>query len=90
MLIEEFSEWQNEAKTAIELWTIRLKNEALKQGSYEEAIDYLNRNCPDLPRSYQGTASEQFQSVIRSMFDEAKKMVYEEAQSQEINHEQSN
>ncbi|QHJ85753.1 MAG: hypothetical protein [Cystoviridae sp.] len=84
MVIEEFSEWQNETKIAIELWTIRLKNEALRQGSNNEAIDYLNKN---LPRSYQGTASEQFQSVIRSMFDEAKKMVYDEAQSQEINHE---
>ena len=90
MVIEEFLEWQSETKIAIELWTIRLKNEALKQGSNNEAIDYLNKNCPDLPRSYQGTASEQFQSVIRSMFDEAKKMVYDEAQLQEINHEQSN
>ncbi|MBC6360547.1 hypothetical protein [Lactobacillus apis] len=87
MVIEEFLEWQNETKTAIELWTIRLKNEALKQGSYEEAIDYLNRNCPDLPRDYQGSANKRFQSVIRSMFDEDKKMVYDEAQSQEIKHE---
>ena len=87
MVIEEFSEWQNETKIAIELWTIRLKNEALKQGSYEEAIDYLNRKCPDLPRDYQGSANKEFQSVVRSMFDEAKKMVYDETQSQEINHE---
>ena len=87
MVIEEFLEWQSETKIAIELWTIRLKNEALRQGSNNEAIDYLNKN---LPRSYQGAASEQFQSVIRSMFDEAKKMVYDEAQSQEINHEESN
>ena len=87
MVIEEFSEWQNETKIAIELWAIRLKNEALKQGSYEEAIDYLNRNCPDLPRDYQGSANKEFQSVVRSMFDEAKKMVYDETQSQEINHE---
>lgn len=90
MVIEEFSEWQNETKTAIELWTIRLKNEALKQGSYNKAIDYLNRNCLSLPRDYQGSANKRFQSVIRSMFDEAKKMVYDEAQSQEINHEESN
>ncbi len=90
MVIEEFLEWQNETKTAIELWTIRLKNVALKQDSYKKAIDYLNRNCPDLPRDYQGSASKKFQSVIRSMFDEAKKMVYDEAQSQEINHEESN
>lgn len=93
MVIEEFSEWQNETKTAIELWTIRLKNVALKQGSYKKAIDYLNKNCPSLPRDYQNyqeLIDEQFKSVIRSMFDEAKKMVYDEAQSQEINHEESN
>ena len=91
MVIEEFLEWQSETKIAIELWTIRLKNEALRQGSNNEAIDdYLNKNCPDLPRDYQGSANKEFQSVVRSMFDEAKKMVYEEAQLQEINHEESN
>lgn len=91
MVIEEFLEWQSETKIAIELWTIRLKNEALRQGSNNEAIDdYLNKNCPDLPRdypNYQELIDEQFQSVIRSMFDEAKKMVYDKAQNQEINHE---
>lgn len=87
MVIEEFSEWQNETKTAIELWTIRLKNDALKQGSNNEAIDYLNKNCPSLPQDYQGSANKRFQSVVRSMFDEAKKMVYEETQLQEIKHE---
>lgn len=30
MVIEEFSEWQNETKTAIELWTIRLKKRCSK------------------------------------------------------------
>ena len=90
MVIEEFLEWQSGTKTVIELWTIRLKNVALKQGSYKEAIDYLNKNCLDLPRDYQSSANKKFQSVIRSMFDEAKKMVYDEAQSQEIKHEESN
>lgn len=93
MVIEEFLEWQSETKIAIELWTIRLKNEALRQGSNNEAIDYLNKNYPDLPRDYQNyqeLIDEQFQSVIRSMFDEAKKMVYDEAQSQEIKHGKSN
>ena len=90
MVIEEFSEWQNETKTAIELWTIRLKNEALKQGSNNEAIDYLNRNCPDLPRdyqNYQGLIDEQFQLLIRYVFAEAEHMIIQEM---EINHEESN
>ena len=90
MVIEEFLEWQSETKIAIELWTIRLKNEALKQGSYEEAIDYLNRNCPDLPRDYQNyqeLIDEQFQSLIRYVFAEAEHMIIQEM---EINHEESN
>lgn len=90
MVIEEFSEWQNETKTSIELWTIRLKNDALKQGSYEEAIDYLNKNCPDLPRDYQNyqeLIDEQFQSLIRYVFAEAEHMII---QKMEINHEESN
>ena len=86
----DFLSWQEETFKAIELWTIRLKNEALKQKTYKGAINYLNKNRPGLPSSYQGSASEQFQSVIRSMFDEAKKMVYDEAQSQEIKHGKSN
>ena len=86
MLNEEFLKWQEETFRAIELWTIRLKNEALKQDTYKGAINYLNKNRPGLLSSYQGSASEQFQSVIRSMFDEAKKMVYDEAQSREIEH----
>ena len=88
--MNDFIEWQSEVLKGIDLWTTNLKNEALKQKTYKGAINYLNKSRPDLPRSYSGTASEQFQSVIRSMFDEAKKMVYDEAQSQEINHEQSN
>lgn len=88
--MNDFIEWQSEVLKGIDLWTTNLKNEALKQKTYKGAINYLNKNRPDLPRAYQGTASEQFQSVIRSMFDEAKKMVYDEAQSQEINHEESN
>lgn len=90
MVIEEFLEWQSETKIAIELWTIRLKNVALKQGSYKEAIDYLNRNCPDLPRDYQNyqeLIDEQFQSLIRYVFAEAEHMIIQEM---EINHEESN
>lgn len=81
MVIEEFLEWQSETKIAIELWTIRLKNEALRQGSNNEAIDYLNKNCTDLPRDYQNyqeLIDEQFQSLIRYVFAEAEHMIIQE------------
>ena len=82
MLNKEFLDWQEETFKAIELWTIRLKNEALKQDTYKGAINYLDINYPSPICAHEGSPSEQF----RSMFDEAKKMVYDEAQSQEIKH----
>ena len=64
-----------------------MKNVALKQGSYKKAIDYLNKNCPSLPRDYQNyqeLIDEQFQSLIRYVFAEAEHMIIQEM---EINHE---
>ena len=84
----ELIEWQDETLKAIELWTIRLKNEALKQKTYSSAINFLKQNRPGLPHSYQGSAQEQFQSVVRSMFDEATRMVIDEANKQVIIHEE--
>ena len=90
MLNDEFLKWQEETFKAIELWTIRLKNAALKQKTYKGAINYLDINYPSPLCAHEGLPSEQFQSVIRSMFEEAKKMVCDEAQSQEIKHGKSN
>lgn len=90
MINKEFLDWQEETFKTIELWTIRLKNEALKQDTYKGAINYLDINYPSPICAHEGSPSEQFQSVIRSMFEEAKKMVYDEAQSQEIKHGKSN
>ena len=85
---DEFLSWQDETLKAIELWTIRLKNEALKQKTYSSAINFLKQNRPGLPHSYQGSAQEQFQSVVRSMFDEATRMVIDEANKQVIKHKE--
>ena len=43
----DFLLWQQETFKAIELWTIRLKNEAVKQKTYKGEINYLNKNSPD-------------------------------------------
>ena len=90
MINDEFLKWQEETFKAIELWTIRLKNAALKQKTYKGAINYLDINYPSPLCAHEGLPSEQFQSVIRSMFEEAKKMVYDEAQLQEIKYGKSN
>ncbi|MEB3364946.1 DEAD/DEAH box helicase family protein [Lactobacillus sp. R2/2] len=49
------------------------KNEALKQDTYKGAINYLDINYPSPICTHEGSPSEQFQSVIRSMFEEAKR-----------------
>lgn len=84
---DDFIKWQSETLKEIELWTVRLKNEAMKQKTYSNAVNFLKQNRPGVPHSYQGSAQEQFQSVVRSMFDEATRMVIDEANKQEIKHD---
>lgn len=84
MFSEDFIEWQKETAKEIELWTIRLKNEALKQKTYSGAISFLNHSKPDLSNSFKGNTDELFREVTRNMFSDAAKMIREEALKQEV------
>lgn len=81
---DDFIEWQNETLKEIELWTTRLKSEALKQKTYSGAINFLNRSKPELLGSFRGNTDELFREVTRNMFSDAAKMVREEALKQEV------
>lgn len=84
MFSEDFIEWQKATAKEIELWTIRLKNEALKQKTYSGAISFLKRSKPDLSNSFKGNTDELFREVIRNMFTDAEKLVRDEALKQEV------
>ncbi|MCO6528625.1 MAG: hypothetical protein J6572_10635 [Gilliamella sp.] len=81
---DDFIEWQKETLKAIELWTIRLKTEALKQKTYSGAINFLSRSKPELSGSFKGNTDELFREITRTMFSDAAKMVREEALKQEV------
>lgn len=87
MFSEDFIEWQKATAKEIELWTIRLKNEALKQKTYSGAIGFLSRSKPELSGSFKGTTDELFREVTRNMFSDAAKMIRDEALKQEVEHE---
>ncbi|RHW53688.1 hypothetical protein DS835_07025 [Lactobacillus bombicola] len=84
---DDFIEWQKETLKAIELWTIRLKNEALKQKTYSGAISFLKRSKPDLSGCFKGNTDELFRETIRNIFTDAEKLVREEALKREVEHE---
>lgn len=84
---DDFIEWQKETAKEIELWTIRLKDEALKQKTYNGAISFLKRSKPDLSGYFKGNTDELFREVIRNIFTDAEKLVRDEALRREVEHE---
>ena len=69
--------------------TIQLANLAMKKNKkYSAAMNWLDKNKPDAPASYNATPVETFVSgVVTGMFKEAKRMINKAALDQEIKHD---
>lgn len=75
---DEFRKWQYEVKEEIETWTDSLVNEALKQGEVGKAEDWLKRNKPKPSDDFHATTSEQFNTIVQTMFEDAKRELHKE------------
>lgn len=75
---DEFRKWQYEVKEEIETWTHSLVNEALKQGEVGKAEDWLKKNKPKPSDDFHATTSEQFNTIVQTMFEDAKRELHKE------------
>ena len=75
-MLEEFREWQLATKDSIDKWTDRLVKEALKQGEVGKAEDWLRRNKPTPSGDFHATTSEQFNTIVQTMFEDAKRKLH--------------
>lgn len=75
---DEFRKWQYEVKEEIETWTDSLVNEALKQGEVGKAEDWLKKNKPKPSDDFHATTSEQFNTIVQTMFEDAKRELHKE------------
>lgn len=77
-MLDEFREWQLDSKNQIDKWTDRLVKEALKQGEVGKAEDWLRRNKPTPSGDFHATTSEQFNTIVQTMFEDAKRELHKE------------
>lgn len=77
-MLEEFREWQLAAKDSINTWTKKLVKEAIKQGEVGKAEDWLRRNKPTPSGDFHATTSEQFNTIVQTMFEDAKRELHKE------------
>ncbi|MCI7647011.1 MAG: hypothetical protein SPG45_06320 [Lactobacillus johnsonii] len=77
-MLEEFREWQLATKDSIDKWTDKLIKEALKQGEVGKAEDWLRRNKPTPSGDFHATTSEQFNTIVQTMFEDAKRELHKE------------
>lgn len=77
-MLDEFREWQLAAKDSINTWTKRLVKEAIKQGEVGKAEDWLRKNKPTPSGDFHATTSEQFNTIVQTMFEDAKRELHKE------------
>ena len=77
-MLEEFREWQLATKDSINTWTKKLVKEAIKQGEVGKAEDWLRRNKPTPSGDFHATTSEQFNTIVQTMFEDAKRELHKE------------
>lgn len=84
--LKDFQNWISKINEEIDGKTIELASLAMKKNKkYSAAMNWLDKNKPDTPVSYNATPIETFVSgVVTGMFKDAKKMINREALDQEI------
>lgn len=80
--------WISKINGEIDGKTIQLASLAMKKNKkYSTAMNWLDKNKPDAPTSYNATPVETFVNcVVTGMFKEAKRMISKAALDQEIKH----
>ena len=77
-MLEDFREWQLATKDSINTWTKKLVKEAIKQGEVGKAEDWLRRNKPTPSGDFHAATSEQFNTIVQTMFEDAKRELHKE------------
>ena len=77
-MLNEFQKWQLATKDSIDKCTKQLVKEALKQGEVGKAEDWLRKNKPTPSGDFHATTSEQFNTIVQTMFEDAKRELHKE------------
>lgn len=77
---QEFIQWQKRVKQQIQEWTAYLASRDFRTGkTYVTILNKLSKEEPEFPTSYHGTTEDLFNSLVRSMYEDAKRNVRDTA-----------
>ena len=86
---EDLEEWQTETLDEAKLKAMDLEDEALKQTTYQDALDFLNKSKPKRHDCDYGNwpIARKFYEITDLIFDEVKEEIIKQAFSREIEHD---
>lgn len=65
-------------------WTSTIINEALKQKTYQKALDWIDKMIPKVPDKFTGDTPDTMNTLLRQIYKDAKHEIYKRALAQKI------
>lgn len=84
---EEFEKWQRDTLYESEVWAVNLKEEALKQTTYQDALDFLDKSQPEITDFGSWMAIKKFHAITDLIFNDVKKEIIKQALAGKIKHD---
>lgn len=86
---ENLEEWQTETLDEAKVKAMDLEDEALKQTTYQDALDFLNKSKPKRHDCDYGnwSVAKKLYEITDLIFDEVKEEIVKQAFSRKIEHD---
>lgn len=85
--IEDFKKWQEDTLRKVIYWESKLTEEALKQKTYNDALEFLNKNLQVDIHDCDDSMIREFYLLVSTMIGDVKKVVIRKALETEVKHD---
>lgn len=65
-------------------WTSTIIAEAMKQNTYKQALDWIQKNTPSVPDKFTGDTPDVTITLLRNIYKDARQEIIKRALSQKI------
>ncbi|MCT6890507.1 MAG: hypothetical protein M3Z87_12795 [Lactobacillus sp.] len=84
---EDLERWQIATLSEVKLMTMHFEEEALRQHTYQDALNFLDKSKPESQDYGNWAVAKKFNEITDLIFNEAKEDIISEAFSRKIKHD---
>ena len=84
---EDLERWQIATLSEVKLMTMHFEEEALRQHTYQDALNFLDKSKPESQDYGNWPVAKKFNEITDLIFNEAKEDITSEAFSRKIEHD---